>query len=114
MPSTEQAKIAACFAAFVTKDPETHTGVKKGPALIDRMEPGIVQELSMGEAVSFGTPPTFNGYTTYSWQALHAIAVGLGVPFELLTGDLKGVNFPAVAWAGSILRAVSTSGSGEC
>jgi len=89
----EQAKIAACFAAFVTKDPETHTGVKKGPALIDRMEPGIVQELSMGEAVSFGTPPTFNGYTTYSWQALHAIAVGLGVPYELLTGDLKGVNF---------------------
>lgn len=89
----EQAKIAACFAAFVTKDPETHTGVKKGPALIDRMEPGIVQELSMGEAVSFGSPPTFNGYTTYSWQALHAIAVGLGVPYELLTGDLKGVNF---------------------
>jgi lambda family phage portal protein len=89
----EQAKIAACFAAFVTKDPETHAGVKKGPALIDRMEPGIVQELSMGEAVSFGTPPTFNGYTTYSWQALHAIAVGLGVPYELLTGDLKGVNF---------------------
>jgi len=89
----EQAKIAACFAAFVTKDPETHTGVKKGPALIDRMEPGIVQELSMGEAVSFGSPPTFNGYSTYSWQALHAIAVGLGVPYELLTGDLKGVNF---------------------
>lgn len=89
----EQAKIAACFAAFVTKDPEAYTGVKKGPALIDRMEPGIVQELSMGEAVSFGSPPTFNGYSTYSWQALHAISVGLGVPYELLTNDLKGVNF---------------------
>lgn len=90
----EQAKIAACFAGFITKDPESSQAVStKRPPLIDRMEPGMLQELSLGESVSFGTPPTFNGYTPYSWQALHAIAVGLGVPYELLTGDLKGVNF---------------------
>ncbi|QZA99288.1 phage portal protein [Pseudomonas mandelii] len=90
----EQAKIAACFAGFITKDPENSpAGSNKRPPLIDRMEPGMLQELSLGESVSFGTPPTFNGYTPYSWQALHAIAVGLGVPYELLTGDLKGVNF---------------------
>ncbi|AJE21490.1 phage portal protein [Azotobacter chroococcum] len=89
----EQAKIAACFAAFVSKD-ETQGSPKKGQApLIERMEPGIVQELGIGEEISFGTPPTFNGYQAYSWQALHAVAVGLGVPYELLTGDLKGVNF---------------------
>ena len=52
-----------------------------------------MQELGLGESVSFGTPPTFNGYQPYSWQSLHAIAVGLGVPYELLAGDLKGVNF---------------------
>ena len=90
----EQAKIAACFAGFITKPPENSpTGSTTRPPLIDRMEPGMLQELSIGEEVSFGTPPTFNGYTPYSWQALHAIAVGLGVPYELLTGDLKGVNF---------------------
>ncbi|UVL43497.1 phage portal protein [Pseudomonas sp. B21-040] len=89
----EQAKIASCFAAFITKDENNGTpGIKK-PALLDRVEPGIIQELGFGESVSFGTPPTFNGYTTYSWQQLHAMAVGLGIPYELLTADLKGVNF---------------------
>ncbi len=43
--------------------------------------------------MSFAAPPVFNGYSAYSWQALHAISVGLGVPYELLAGDLKGVNF---------------------
>ena len=88
----EQAKIAACFAAFVTKD-EALGGGKKTPPLIERMQPAIVQELAIGESITFGSPPTFNGYQPYSWQALHGIAVGLGVPYELLTGDLKGVNF---------------------
>lgn len=88
----EQAKIAACFAAFVTQD-GTGSGANKRPPLIERMEPGMLQELAMGEGVSFATPPTFNGYQPYSWQSLHAVAVGLGVPYELLAGDLKGVNF---------------------
>ena len=89
----EQAKIAACFAAFVTKDDSSGGPGNKRPPLVERVEPGIIQELAQGETVSFGTPPTFNGYSTYSWQGLHAIAVGLGVPYELVTGDLKGVNF---------------------
>jgi len=87
----EQAKIAACFAAFVTKD-DTSKSVK-APPLVDRVEPAMIQELGIGESVAFASPPTFNGYQSYAWQALHAIAVGLGVPYELITGDLKGVNF---------------------
>jgi lambda family phage portal protein len=85
----EQAKIAACFAAFVTAG---DSGGKR-PELIDRLEPGIIQELGQGEEVHFAAPPVFNGYSSYAWQSLHASAVGLGVPYELLTGDLKGVNF---------------------
>ncbi|MDH1011994.1 phage portal protein [Pseudomonas nicosulfuronedens] len=88
----EQAKIAACFAAFVTKDDQSQGGRKSSP-LVERVEPGIIQELAQGEDVTFGTPPTFNGYDSYAWQGLHAISVGLGVPYELVTGDLKGVNF---------------------
>lgn len=87
----EQAKIAACFAAFVSAGDAS--GASKRAPLIDRLEPGIIQELGQGEDVKFGSPPVFNGYSTYSWQALHAFAVGLGVPYEMVTGDLKGVNF---------------------
>jgi lambda family phage portal protein len=89
----EQAKIASCFAAFITKDENSSAPGGKKPPLLDRVEPGIIQELGFGESVSFGTPPSFNGYTTYAWQQLHAMAVGMGIPYELLTGDLKGVNF---------------------
>jgi lambda family phage portal protein len=87
----EQAKIAACFAAFVAQDGSS--GNAKTPPLIDRIEPGIIQQLAVGESVTYAAPPTFNGYQPYSWQSLHAIAVGLGLPYELLVGDLKGVNF---------------------
>ncbi len=89
----EQAKIAACFAAFVSKDEARGSTSTARPPLIERIEPGIIQELSLGESVSFASPPTFNGYTTYASQVLHAIAVGLGIPYELLAADLKGVNF---------------------
>lgn len=87
----EQAKIAACFAAFIT--PGDMVSGAKAPPLVDRVEPGIIQQLAMGEDVKFATPPSFNGYSTYAWQAMHAVSVGLGVPYELLTGDLKAVNF---------------------
>lgn len=87
----EQAKIAACFAAFIT--PGDMGSGAKAPPLVDRVEPGIIQQLAIGEDVKFATPPSFNGYSTYAWQAMHAVSVGLGVPYELLTGDLKAVNF---------------------
>lgn len=86
----EQAKIACCFAVFLS---EGDSQAGKPAPLLDRVEPGIIQQTGMGQEASFATPPTFNGYSTYAWQALHAIAVGLGVPHELLSGDLKGVNF---------------------
>lgn len=87
----EQAKIAACFAAFIERGDDANKQTVE--PLAERMEPGMMQVLNMGESVNFGAPPTFNGYQAYSWQALHAVAVGLGIPYELLTGDLKGVNF---------------------
>lgn len=86
----EQAKIAACFAAFVTS---ADGSMGKAPPLIERMEPAMIQRLATGEEITTAAPPTFNGYQPYAWQALHAISVGLGVPYELLVGDLKGVNF---------------------
>ncbi|VVP57185.1 phage portal protein [Pseudomonas fluorescens] len=90
----EQAKVAACFAAFISSDP-TGDLLPPGtrPDLISHVEPGIIQQLGATESVTFGTPPTFAGYQPYTWLALHAVAAGLGVPYEILTGDLKGVNY---------------------
>lgn len=90
----EQAKIAACFAAIIQTDELGNgpAGLAK-PPLIERIEPGLIERIGAGESVTFGTPPTFNGYDAYSRQSLRATAIGFGIPYEVLTGDLGGVNF---------------------
>lgn len=94
----EQAKVAACFAAVITTDEGGAPNLgnapgKPGYMLPERMEPGMLERMSVGESITFGTPPTFNGYDSYSKQSLRAVSVGLGIPYEVLTGDLNGVSF---------------------
>jgi lambda family phage portal protein len=60
---------------------------------LDYVEPGTFQYLRDGEQVTFSKPPTVEGYADYSKVSLRAISVGLGVPYEVLTGDLSGVSF---------------------
>jgi len=89
----EQAKVAACFAAIIQSDDVSGGPGTQAPALIERLEPGMIERVGAGEAVTFGNPPTFNGYDSYSKQSLRATSVGLGIPYEVLTGDLNGVSF---------------------
>lgn len=88
-------KIAACFAVFVkdlgpdvTDQPEDCGG-----DLGDRVEPGLIEFLPPGKDVSFATPPPIQNYKEYVTTHLHAIASGIGITYEALTGDLSQVNF---------------------
>jgi lambda family phage portal protein len=56
------------------------------------LEPGIFQELSPGEEVTFSDPPEPRGYPDFMRQQLYGVAAATGVPYELLTGDMRGVN----------------------
>ena len=60
---------------------------------LDYVEPGTFQYLRDGEEVTFSRPPGVEGYADYSKVSLRAVSVGLGVPYEVLTGDLSGVSF---------------------
>ena len=52
-----------------------------------------MQELLPGEEVEFSDPPDAgNTYPDFMRQQLLAAAAGAGLPFELLTGDLREVN----------------------
>lgn len=94
-------KIAACFAAFVeepfdsglpstVREEDQEDGTSK---LIDSMEPGMVERLPPGTKVTFGDPPGVEDYAEYSSVSLHKAAMGWGVSYEAMTGDLAGVNF---------------------
>jgi lambda family phage portal protein len=84
-------KLAACFAAFVTDaDPESG---QVGDELTETIEPGLIQKLAAGQSVEFSNPPKVEGYKEFMTTQLRAIAVGYGITYEALTGDLSGANF---------------------
>jgi lambda family phage portal protein len=93
-------KIAACFAAFVKRSGSGQSPLAgKGATTdatgrrIERLSPGMIQYLQLDEDVEFGAPPAADGYREYTAAQLHAIAAGLGITYEALTGDLSQVNY---------------------
>ena len=57
------------------------------------LEPGTMQELAPGDEVEFSDPPDAgNNYPDFMRQQLSAIATGMGLPYELLAGDLRNIN----------------------
>lgn len=59
---------------------------------LGQLAPGAVLAAS-GQSVTVAQPAAVGGYADYIRVQLYAIAAGLGVTFEMLTGDLSQVNF---------------------
>lgn len=100
----ERQKIANLFAGFVEKLPDTRepaldpiTGMQ---VVLDHsgtpmaaMEPGTMQELLPGETVKFSEPPDAGAnYGEFMRNQYLGVSGGAGLPYELLTGDLRGVS----------------------
>jgi lambda family phage portal protein len=100
----ERQRLANLFAMFITRE------VSNGPMPIEMMtttqddapageppmvaiEPGLVQELAPGEDVRFSEPPDAGAnYSEFIREQHVGISAGQGLPYELLTGDLKDVS----------------------
>ena len=100
----ERQKIANLFAGFF-ETPGDDSGGNRGPLAdsqvgVDRddtpiagMEPGSMGELPPGWKAVFNSPPDAGaGYSDYLRAQLMAIAAKHGVPYEVLTGDLRNVS----------------------
>lgn len=93
-------KTSAMFAAFVTRmDPESRLfneeeELGKG---LSGLEPGTLQYLDPGEDVKFSAPADVgNTYEAFLKQQLRAVAIGMGITYEQLTGDLSNVNYSSI------------------
>jgi lambda family phage portal protein len=97
-------QLANLFVAFV-KRPSTigdaeavhpMTGLPVATSDDDKpmleLNPGIFQELAPGEDVTFSDPPAPTGYADFMRQQLFGTSAATGVPYEVLTGDMRGVN----------------------
>ncbi len=95
-------KTAEMFAGFITRlDPEANImgegeSNEQGVAL-SGLEPGTMQLLDPGEDIKFSEPSDVGGsYEAFMKQQLRAIAVGMGITYEQLTGDLTNVNYSSI------------------
>lgn len=101
----DRQKLANLFVAFITRqipddaefDYDPDTGLPKwydkDGTPMAALEPGIMQELQPGENVTFANPPeagtTFSDYmrTTHEGSA-----AATGLPYELMSGNIKDVS----------------------
>jgi len=101
----ERQKIANLFTGFITKtmgqtfddsiDPLTgkpiETDSTGGP--MAGLEPGTMHELMPGESVAFANPPEAGTtYADYMRQQNIGTAAGQGLPYEIMSGDIKEVS----------------------
>jgi lambda family phage portal protein len=100
-------KTAALFGAFLTQSLSEdtnpggilgrHVGTDANQNLIVGLEPGTVSLLPPGYDVKFSQPVDVGGsYEVWIKQQLREIAVGMGITYEQLTGDLSGVNYSSI------------------
>lgn len=94
-----KAKIAACLAVLTTDpdgmaEPLGTVDTSKTPEW-DSLEPGAVMNIAQGRSVTVVQPPNSTDYDAYARTQLRAIATGLGVTYEDLTGDYAGMPYSA-------------------
>lgn len=88
-------KIAACLAVLMSDINGAPLGIGDPASTIDSLQPGIIHNLAPGQTVTVVDPPQATDYAEYSKTQLRAIATGLGVTYEDLTGNYDGLPFSA-------------------
>ncbi|MCB1971865.1 MAG: phage portal protein [Geminicoccaceae bacterium] len=68
------------------------------------LEPGMVNHLPPGTDVKFTSPTASDGYADFMSVQLHAIAAGLGISYEAMTGDVSQVNFSSLRYGNNEYR----------
>lgn len=84
-------KIAACYSVFIQTDATISTSVEREE--MERVEPGVIQQLGAGESVHFGQPPTVENFAEFHRTIMQGIGAGFGTTYENITGDYSKVNF---------------------
>lgn len=105
----ERQKIANLFVAFISRslpaiDPTDPNSVAAALSGLDvplddggnplqPMKPGLLQELDDGQSVTFANPPEpATNYSDYMRTSHLGTAAGVGMPYELMSGDIRGVS----------------------
>jgi lambda family phage portal protein len=88
-------KTGALLTGFITTPNENPLGAAKADdgTWTASLEPGTIQRLSPGESLEFSDPPETAGYSDFAKTQLRLIASGLGLPYNILSGDLSDTSY---------------------
>lgn len=64
--------------------------------IVEDIQPGLLATLRGGKDIKFNTPQASGGHVEQSKHLLHDVAVGMGLSYEQLTGDLSGANYSSL------------------
>ncbi len=98
----DRKKTAAMFAGFITKTAPEEPMMGETPAdpegtAIASLEPGTMQVLLPGEDVKFSSPADVGGgYEAFQYRTLLAVSASLGLPYHLVTGDVRQANYSSL------------------
>ena len=98
----DRKKTAAMFAGFITKaapEEQLMGEIEAGEdgTGIASLEPGTLQVLLPGEDVTFSSPADVGGgYEAFQYRTLLAISASLGLPYHLVTGDVRQANYSSL------------------
>jgi lambda family phage portal protein len=98
----DRKKTAAMFAGFITKTaPEEQLmgeieATDESGATVS-LEPGTLQVLLPGEDVKFSSPADVGGgYEAFQYRTLLSVSASLGLPYHLVTGDVRQANYSSL------------------
>ena len=83
-------RMAALLAGVITPGPD---GALPDTGALSDLAPGALVSVPEGSQVNWTHPPKVDGYGEFMKQAEAKIAVGVGITYESLSGDLSMVNF---------------------
>jgi lambda family phage portal protein len=86
-------KMEACVMAIISSDkPDKGLGLSSS-AGVEKMRPGLIARIGASEQVVFNNPQASGAGGEFSRFELHALAVGSGITYAQLTGDMSQANF---------------------
>lgn len=96
-----KAGIEAAFSGFITNEmggpsvvPETRDPVDGARRMLP--EPGMLLDLKPGQDIKFAEPKTSTQFEAVAMHTLQAMAIGAGLTYDQVTGDLRQANYSSL------------------
>lgn len=93
--------IEAAFSGFLTSTGGGHPGIGAAVSQTTQQrewlpEPGQLITLNPGQEIKFAEPKTSTQFSAVATSTLRAMAVGIGLTYDQLTGDLTQANYSSL------------------